>query len=244
MIKGNSMKNLTIILTTLFLLTSLNPTLADDFIPLSDSSSSEIKQSSINLTLSDNQIINRDSYYTLNACTTINPSRNLLYLTKRISFSYCYPTWVVWNFTVPPDWVPGTDMYLDLNWFTMDNSVLGQVSYKTSTTWKLYYKLINTGDKVLSSFDNSIPTNLDQAVINLVDVLNTFKTVSYTTQTPLQYNFLTSTGSNLVIKSEDLTPNKSVVLVLYRDVLSNEDKVYPAINLHSANIIYSKKQVK
>jgi len=230
----------------LVLLIGLKPVWADDFVPFSDSSSgsSEIRDSYIDLSLTDNQIFNKDSYYISNSCSTINTNRNLLFLSKKLSFSYCYPTWVVWTFTVPSDWVPGTDMYLDLNWFSLDNSVLGAVSYKNNTTWKLFYKNIGAGDKIITSFDNSSPISTDQAINNLVDSLNSFKSVSFSSSTPNLANQLTSTLNNLVIKAEDITLNKQISLVIYREVSNLEDKVYPAINLHSARLIYSKKHFK
>lgn len=230
----------------LILIIGLKPSWADDFVPFADSSSgsSEIRESYINLSLSDNLIFNKDSFYISNSCSTINTNRNLLFLTKKLSFSYCYPTWVVWTFTVPSDWVPGTDMYLDLNWFSLDNSVLGSVSYKTNTTWKLFYKNMGAGDKIITSFDNSSPISTDQAVNNLVDSLNSFKSVSFTSATPNLANQIVSTANNLVIKAEDITLNKQITLVIYREVSNIEDKVYPGINIHSARLIYSKKHFK
>jgi hypothetical protein len=229
------------ILIIFFSITWVN---ADDFIPINDSVQSELKQAYINLNLSDVQIINKDSYYITNSCSSINLNRNLLFLTKKIPFSYCYPTWAVWTFTIPSDWTPGTDIYLDLNWFTLDNSILGNVNYKLNTSWKIFYKMIAEGDKVISSFDNSIPNSNEQAVNNLLDSLNSFKSSSFSTITPINFNQIISTADNLVIKSSDIISNSQITLVIYRELSANEDKVYPAINLHSARIVYTKKHFK
>jgi len=226
---------------------SLNPSLADDFQPFSNFGSgipsTEIRSTSIELDLTNTQIYNQDSYYISNSCSTVSLNRNLLFLTKRVPFSYCYPTWLILNFITPADWVPGTDMYLDLNWFTLDNSMLGSVSYKETTTWNLFYKILDNDDKIITSFDKSNPSNVDQALNNLVTSFKDFHSSKFTFATPTEANKIVSSGNKLVIKSEHIIPNKKMVLVLHREVLSSENKFYQAINLDSAKIIYSKKHL-
>jgi hypothetical protein len=218
----------------------------DDFIPYENSISPiyELKDSYITLDITDKNLLNQESYFSTNSCLPININRNLIFLSSQIPFAYCYPTWLVVNFDIPSDWEPGSDMYLDLNWFTLDNSVLGQAAYKSKTTWKLFYKTLGVGDKIPSSFDVSTPSTKDQALNNLVESLKSFNTISFSSSTPTTPHLLVSTAKNLIIKGSNITLNKKVLLIIYREVQIEEDKYYPAINLASAKIIYTKKQLK
>jgi hypothetical protein len=229
-----------------FYFSSFRSAWGDDFIPYDYGSSPiyELTDSNISLDLLNANIINQDSYFSTNSCSAINPNKNLIFLNSKISFSYCYPTWIVLSFDVPSDWEPGTSMFIDLNWCSLDNAILGSSLYKSTTIWKIFYKSFGVGDKLISSFDISSPSTKDQAVNNLVESLKTFKSASFSTETPSNPNILVSTGKNLIIKAEDINLNKQILLVIYREVQKQEDKFYPAINLQSAKIIYTKKQLK
>jgi len=241
------MVNFIICFLILFLsVVSCRTALADDFIPYESGNSPIYKliDSNFNLDILSANIINQDSYFSTNSCSAINPNKNLFFLNSKIPFAYCYPTWIVLSFNVPSDWEPGTNLYVDLNWFSLDNAILGTSSYKSSTIWKIFYKTFWAGDKVITSFDISSPVTKDQAINNLIETLKSFKSVSFSSQTPQIPYTLVSTGKNLEIKAEDINLNKQILLVIYRELVKQEDKFYPAINLQSAKIIYTKKQLE
>jgi len=236
------LKNLSIAFVCCFFF--LGSAQGDDFVPLENISSTsfEIRDSYIDLDIFNSNLFSQDSFFTLNSCSNINANKNLLFLNPKIPFSYCHPSWLVLSFTVPSDWEPGTNIFLELNWFTLENSVLGNSSFKYQTQWKLFYKILD--DKMISSFDLSIPSNYDDAINNLLESLKSFKMVNFTSMTPDKPNTLTSTGKNLVISHENIISNKSIQLIIYREVNKLEDKFFPGINLQSARIIYSKKHLK
>ena len=222
---------------------SLGASWGDDFVPLNNQLDSgfELRDSFIDLDIHSSNIIHQDSFFSSNSCSQVNLSRNYLFLSPKISFSYCLPTWLVLSFSVPSDWEPGTNMFIDLHWFSLDNSLLGTANYKTFTNWKIFYKSID--DKVISSFDNSTPNTLDQAILNLIDSLKSFRSVNFNSLTPTNSNSLVSTGKNLIIDPSVINLNGRIVIVIYREPTGQEDKFYPAINLQSARVIYTKKHI-
>ena len=186
-----------------------------------------------------------DNQFFINkGCGIINSSQYLKFLSKRIAYAYCLPTYSVWSFQIPTDWEVGTDMAAELEWFTTSNSALGPVSFINNTSWSILYKDIAPGDNLPSSFDASTANNDTEANTNLIQTLNTFTSKSYTQSTPTVFNEITSTGTNLIIDGADIVPGSTIIIGVKRDIDNAENNFFNAINLHKVKIIYKSKHVK